>query len=1153
SGNGKDEKPNSAYAGQGNHNLTAADVDGDGKDEIIYGSMAVDDDGIGLYSTGLGHGDAMHVSKMIPGSTGLQVWVCHETNANPYGHTLRDAATGTVLLRITGLSDTGRALAAHIDPRYPGYQVWGSGAPVYDATTKKRLSLTQPGYNSAIWWDGDLLREILDGGTNGPARITKWNANTQTSARVLETAGALVNNDSKANVCLSGDIFGDWREEMIVRETDSAALRIYIPVAPTVYRIPTLMHDRQYRMSIAWQNVAYNQPPHLSYYLGTGMEEPPRPDFVTSLDELLGPAAPVFTGISDDTGVSPADAITKDTTLILHGTAEPGSTLHLYRSELDKITFNKIADVPVPGDGAWAYDYTATTLPAGEYFFTANATVGDHTGATTAPYTVTILTAPPTAPVIYDVALAADRFVATGETIPGGYVSLYCAEKGAAPLNAQPVQADAAGVWTYDFAVADYATGAYTFTAKVEDAAGNGSAASAPMTLDTSIATPAITGITPDTGVDAIDGIVGTAVITIRGTAPAGATVSLMNAGVQVGAPVIATGGNWEIDLASQELPDSAYAFSVRATVGAATSAASPPFVATIDTTAPSVRSITRHDPASEETAATSFVFKVTFNEKVAGVDATDFQAVLGNGISGGSITNAVPDAADASIAYVTLVGVDMADVGSVGLQLAAAPTITDLAGNVLPGGYDQGEIYARTPRGNGIWTRATTGGGWSDYANWEDDMIADGVGRSADFSTLDLTANRTVQLDSDRTLSILNFGDTDTNTAFGWTLEGAHTLTLAAMPVDNPEDAAPPTIYADLDDAAKVVIAASLAGADGLAKMGGASLDIAGRGVFTGGPLNVNIGPLTLKPGGSLIGFENGTIAAAASLVLDGGELAVGGLTTVPSTGVVINSGTATFGEFRSNAESWGMKMTGGLFEADYLSLGRNSAGSITWPSSSNGSGIYISGGTMSLGQLGIGTANSNGAMNIAGNALVQVDGPVFIGWQVTNARGGGLQVTNANARFIVTDTTHGLVLSRYADNGTNQNANNVSQAQFNYGVSIVGKITLGYDEMSTAGSATLTIGTNGGALYVGAGGIVKNGTSGMTTTITLSGASGLLGAHADWSSSLNMALGTNGIGFTIKAADVDGNPHDITLNGVISGANRGFTKTGGGTLTLG
>ncbi|MDR0901439.1 MAG: Ig-like domain-containing protein, partial [Opitutaceae bacterium] len=326
------------------------------------------------------------------------------------------------------------------------------------------------------------------------------------------------------------------------------------------------------------------------------MDTPPQPNIVTSLDELLGPGAPVFTGIEPDTGVSASDAITSATQITLKGTAEAGSTLNLYRSDL-----GKIAEVTVGGDGNWVYAHAAT-LAGGEYRFTANATAGGHTGVTTAPFIVTIMTTPPAAPVIYDVALEAGRFIATGETIPGGYVSLYCAQKGAAPLNPAAVQADDAGVWTYDFDAAGYTpAGSFAFTAKAADAAGNVSASSATVTVNTTVATPAITGITPDSGASGSDGIVNTNAVRIRGTAAAGDTVSIIKAGVQTGASAQAAGGNWEIDLAPLALADGAHALSARAVNGPSTSPASTPFVVTIDTAAPSVLAITRHAPAAQE------------------------------------------------------------------------------------------------------------------------------------------------------------------------------------------------------------------------------------------------------------------------------------------------------------------------------------------------------------------------------------------------------------------------------------------------------------------------------------------------------------------------------------------------------------------------
>ncbi len=256
----------SSYAGQGCHSLSVADVDNDGKDEIIYGACAIDDNGKGLYNTGLKHGDALHVSDFDPGRQGLEVWQCHENS--PYGATFRDARTGSIIFRFTAPSDTGRACVGDITANYRGAEVWASGGVPLASSTGQNLGSHSLPINFMIWWDGDLLRELLDGTT-----ISKYGNGT-----LLSAGGCASNNGTKATPCLTADILGDWREEAIWRTSDSKYLRIYTTTATTSHRIYTLMHDPVYRLSIAWQNVAYNQPPHTGFYLGDGMAEPPRPD-----------------------------------------------------------------------------------------------------------------------------------------------------------------------------------------------------------------------------------------------------------------------------------------------------------------------------------------------------------------------------------------------------------------------------------------------------------------------------------------------------------------------------------------------------------------------------------------------------------------------------------------------------------------------------------------------------------------------------------------------------------------------------------------------------------------------------------------------------------------------------------------------------------
>lgn len=266
----------------GNHQLSIADVDADGRDEVVYGAMTIDDDGRGLYSTGLGHGDALHVSDMDPDRPGLEVYGPHESPVlyGPYGSEMHDARTGQIIWGASGQgADVGRGVAMDIDPRYRGYEAWSSRGGLFSCRGEQ-ISTTRPAQmNFALWWDGDLLREILDGTT-----VSKWNWTTSTSSTLLAPSGVASNNGTKANPSLSADILGDWREEVIWRASDDTALRIYTTTIPTAHRLYTLMHDRQYREAVAWQNVGYNQPPHPSFFLGDGMSAQPRPNIITEPD-----------------------------------------------------------------------------------------------------------------------------------------------------------------------------------------------------------------------------------------------------------------------------------------------------------------------------------------------------------------------------------------------------------------------------------------------------------------------------------------------------------------------------------------------------------------------------------------------------------------------------------------------------------------------------------------------------------------------------------------------------------------------------------------------------------------------------------------------------------------------------------------------------
>jgi rhamnogalacturonan endolyase len=293
------------YAGQGNHNLRVADVDGDGCDEITYGSMAVDHDGRGLYNTGFGHGDAMHLTAYLPLDDALQVWDCHENKRD--GSDFRDARTGKVLFQILSDKDVGRCMAADINPRNPGLEMWSSASggvcnvrgEVIDSTARIPI-------NFGIWWDGDLCRELLD-----HERVSKYRANTislrkggdsgspgdnagRSLAALPPTGGAgrgafdftgsssvielakfsdcTFNNGTKSNPALCADVLGDWREEVLTRTSDNRHLRLYITPIPTKYRFHTFLADPVYRHSLVMQNVGYNQPTNAGFYFGAELE-----------------------------------------------------------------------------------------------------------------------------------------------------------------------------------------------------------------------------------------------------------------------------------------------------------------------------------------------------------------------------------------------------------------------------------------------------------------------------------------------------------------------------------------------------------------------------------------------------------------------------------------------------------------------------------------------------------------------------------------------------------------------------------------------------------------------------------------------------------------------------------------------------------------
>ena len=296
-----DSTHNIEYTFQGNHNLGVGDVDGDGKDEIIYGSMAVDHDGTGMYTTGLMHGDCINVGKFRPDGDGLDCFQIHEEMEAEYGFEVHNPATGEIKWGFYTGRDTTRGLCAKVDPRYPGNQCWVMDEGIYTMDGEVISEKGPESINFAIWWDGDLIRELLDHEFDdtircGYPKIYKWDYENNKLVTILDPKGTLSNNWKKGTPCIQADIFGDWREEVIWRNEDDTELRIYTTTDLTEHKFYTFMHDHVYRLSVAWQNTAYNQCTQTGFYIGPDMKEIPVPDH----DYVRGEILPEFTEDVDE-------------------------------------------------------------------------------------------------------------------------------------------------------------------------------------------------------------------------------------------------------------------------------------------------------------------------------------------------------------------------------------------------------------------------------------------------------------------------------------------------------------------------------------------------------------------------------------------------------------------------------------------------------------------------------------------------------------------------------------------------------------------------------------------------------------------------------------------------------------------------------------
>lgn len=268
--------------GQGVHSISIADVDGDGRDEICTGAATIDHDGRLLCSTGMGHGDAIHLADLCLERPGYEVMMPHEEK--PYGYDVHDAATGEIICNATGNEDNGRGLAANFIPSHQGSEFWSAADHhVRSCSTGEVLLDNCPDINYRIYWTGDPYDQTFDGRFSysrrrSMPRICHYDTRTGTIGTVIDLApygGPSTSNGTKSTPCLQADILGDWREELFMYrnigepQSGKYQLMIFSTPEPTVYKVPCLMQDHVYRMGVAWQNSSYNQPPHLGYDLPT--------------------------------------------------------------------------------------------------------------------------------------------------------------------------------------------------------------------------------------------------------------------------------------------------------------------------------------------------------------------------------------------------------------------------------------------------------------------------------------------------------------------------------------------------------------------------------------------------------------------------------------------------------------------------------------------------------------------------------------------------------------------------------------------------------------------------------------------------------------------------------------------------------------------
>ena len=857
-------------------------------------------------------------------------------------------------------------------------------------------------------------------------------------------------------------------------------------------------------------------------------------DGYTNLENYLNALAPAgvpavtITGIETDSGASSSDGITSDNALVLHGTSAPGRVITLARADL-----GPVGTVLTDGSGNWIFDYSATALADRYYAFTATTELaGGMLSPPTRAFVVKVDTTAPAAPVISGLATT-PAYAFNGTAAPGDAITV--TQVGVGPIATATT--DALGRWTAAYTGTPLPAGVYSFTAAAVDLAGNAGADSAPYVVNTGLTPPVFISIQNDSGASNADRITNDPTLNLLGTATPSAIVSVTRQGAGViGTATANAAGAWTFNYTGTTLLSGDYTFTATAETGGTSSPVSTPFAVKVDTVAPAIDTIARFNPATPSTSVGTLVFRVTFLEPVVNVDTGDF--ILTN--SGTGMTGAIASLAAVSgnVYDVTVTGAG--GDGTIRLDRRASSSIQDLAGNAGSSAtFTGGQSYTMRLPGSGVWGSSESGL-WSDALNWEDGVIPNGSGATADFGARDIDGDTAVELDSARTIGRLVFGDADQASPGKWTLGNngnpANAVTLASVGLPTIQvnfSGAPAQSNPDIAIAGAAfpaTIAATVNSSTGLTKSGWGTAILTNIGTLTG-PISVTQGRLKLGPGATL---TSPSIALAVSTqfeVAGGAFTATGDATLVSGTGVgyIVSAGTASFQRIvPTNARNNLVKVTGGTLTATELNFPRSADAAGMY-----GFGLVLQGGEATIATVGLGTGNSWGAMSIEGGRLNVNE--LTLGFQQTSGRGGQARVLGGE--LVVNE----LVMSR--KNGTN--ANNVAELHLPGGTTTAERLTLGFDATVNAGSATVNL--TGGTLYLGAGGIVRNGVAPFASPINL--ATGTLGAKASWSTALPLTLTSGAV--SIQAADAAGTPRDITLAGEITGPGE-LIKTGGGTLTL-